>query len=705
MGLYLGNKIITPSIVSQGSGGGETVTATNNTGSAISEGDKVWINKEGTDYKLVDFYKKYYNNFNVVGSPVIDRGIGYAYGFSVSNIIAVKNILDTNYPWEIGLKFATSSNVTTRQKLNGSTIGVDYSFPTIEFGRDGVAKFRMDVSSNGTSWSIGDVIGTYTLLANTWYWVRFGWDGSEYYLDYSLDGETFTRDITIVNSTAAYQSSNYMGIGNDLFSTTSSYLKPFLGSMDLSGCYIKSNNVVLWTPAENIISDNITGDTLTGIANDNFTAASTSLNVDYPGSYIGTVLTDYIVSQTKASTNITVYKDKSFECIFKVKDTGRSGEGALVDAWGVGKAETAFYIRNGSSRLWGVANPGAQQYGYTYTIPNINQWYYIKTFYDPSTHTITYYWSYDKNSWTTIWSYTFSSSTWFYGESSNNMELIVYIGFRKDNSAIYGGLTDLSECYFKVDDQIVWNGTTFAPGSTGDVEIGEIIEPTLGTKTITVNGTYNASSDNLDGFSSVTVDVPSAPTKKYNLLDRVKDDSNNEIGTVSGFFTDANNVEYAVVCLDAQYRTEDVTWCSNTSTVVTDLPIYSGSQWGPWEAKETATFNTQKILDFCTANGYTSGACSHCRSKSFTIDGTTYYGQVPNMLEINDIVRNHTAINIADTTASSYSSYDFSEGRLAWSSSQYSNTRAWIASKFGAMQNTEKNGPYFVVPVLEIPNQ
>lgn len=35
---------------------------------------------------------------------------------------------------------------------------------------------------------------------------------------------------------------------------------------------------------------------------------------------------------------------------------------------------------------------------------------------------------------------------------------------------------------------------------------------TLGSKTITVNGDYNASSDNLDGFSSVSVLVPSAGT-------------------------------------------------------------------------------------------------------------------------------------------------------------------------------------------------
>ena len=33
--------------------------------------------------------------------------------------------------------------------------------------------------------------------------------------------------------------------------------------------------------------------------------------------------------------------------------------------------------------------------------------------------------------------------------------------------------------------------------------------PVLGTKTITTNGTYNASSDNYDGYSSVTVSVPS----------------------------------------------------------------------------------------------------------------------------------------------------------------------------------------------------
>jgi hypothetical protein len=39
--------------------------------------------------------------------------------------------------------------------------------------------------------------------------------------------------------------------------------------------------------------------------------------------------------------------------------------------------------------------------------------------------------------------------------------------------------------------------------------------PVLGTKTITTNGTYNASSDNYDGYSSVTVSVPGPSGTKY----------------------------------------------------------------------------------------------------------------------------------------------------------------------------------------------
>ena len=190
---------------------------------------------------------------------------------------------------------------------------------------------------------------------------------------------------------------------------------------------------------------------------------------------------------------------------------------------------------------------------------------------------------------------------------------------------------------------------------------------------------------------------------KYSLLERISDDSNNEIGTVCGFFTDANDVEYAVVCLDAQYRLARGTYCSNTSTAVTDLPMYSS--WALWEAKETATFNTQKILDFCTAQSATSTACTHCRSKSFTIDGTTYYGQLPNIVELVDICKNYTAIQSADTSVSQYSSLGFPRmSDRTWSSSQYDSNVGWCVSSYGNTLNNSKTTNYFVAPVLEIPN-
>ena len=56
-----------------------------------------------------------------------------------------------------------------------------------------------------------------------------------------------------------------------------------------------------------------------------------------------------------------------------------------------------------------------------------------------------------------------------------------------------------------------------AHNASGEAIVGTAIESgesaILGTKSITSNGTYNASSDSLDGYSSVTVNVPtSSPT-------------------------------------------------------------------------------------------------------------------------------------------------------------------------------------------------
>lgn len=197
--------------------------------------------------------------------------------------------------------------------------------------------------------------------------------------------------------------------------------------------------------------------------------------------------------------------------------------------------------------------------------------------------------------------------------------------------------------------------------------------------------------------------LSSSSSGKYQLLERIKDDNDTEIGTVSGFFTDSNNIEYAVVCLDAQYRSSSGVWCSNASIAVTDLPI--GLDSGFWELKNTATFNTQKIIDFCNANSYTSTACSHCRSKSFTINNTVYYGQLPNAMEIVDIYKNRTNINNKDSSASTYSAQILGVNIYLWCSTQRSESQSFRMTVNGYINGTTKTTSNFICPVLEIPNQ
>ena len=183
------------------------------------------------------------------------------------------------------------------------------------------------------------------------------------------------------------------------------------------------------------------------------------------------------------------------------------------------------------------------------------------------------------------------------------------------------------------------------------------------------------------------------PSVKDKLLQRVIDDSNNEIGTVSGFFTDKNDVEYAVVCLDATYRNSSAQWASAMENV-TNMPLYDN--WTIWEAPETATENTTLILA-----SKTSSACTHCRSKSFTIGGVTYYGQLPNIIELVDIARHRTAINAADTSGGSIT---IATNNNYWSSNQCNSSTGWRIYFTGNAGYDGKTGNSYVCPVLEIPN-
>ena len=77
---------------------------------------------------------------------------------------------------------------------------------------------------------------------------------------------------------------------------------------------------------------------------------------------------------------------------------------------------------------------------------------------------------------------------------------------------------------------------------------------TLITKTITENGTYNASSDSADGYSSVTVNVPSGSSKNVQTVQSTDRRNNTALGSVA-----------SLTCSTA--GTYDVYWtCTRSST-------------------------------------------------------------------------------------------------------------------------------------------
>lgn len=190
------------------------------------------------------------------------------------------------------------------------------------------------------------------------------------------------------------------------------------------------------------------------------------------------------------------------------------------------------------------------------------------------------------------------------------------------------------------------------------------------------------------------------PSEKYPLYTRVKEDGGVEIGTVSGYFTDANQVKYAVVLLDAMFRNPYCTYFSVDDTI----PALAGlSDQSMWVNKDTATSNCDKIVDYVRLGGGISGAVEHCRNVCFYIGNIAYYGQLPNFIEMVDVFKGREIINAMDPTLSEYSSLIVPSDKNCWTSSQAGGKNSWYFRSGGGIATTSKTKNYMALPVLEIP--
>lgn len=120
------------------------------------------------------------------------------------------------------------------QKLTGTTS--DFKGPA--FGLTAGNKFQFESSTNGSSWGVS-IVGASSPVEDTWYWVRFGWNGSTYFIDVSTDGTNFTRDVSLNSTTASIASQNML-IGRTW--DTSNGGSYWRGVVDLKESWIKKGN-------------------------------------------------------------------------------------------------------------------------------------------------------------------------------------------------------------------------------------------------------------------------------------------------------------------------------------------------------------------------------------------------------------------------------------------------------------------------------
>ena len=253
-------------------------------------------------------------NYTVVGSPTINNGV--VSGFSTGSCISVTDIFSPgSQTWEKVTKITTGSDVNTAQNIFGNN--KDYGGAALNIYQNDLCAY---ISSNGTSWNIAsEVHSTNTLAANTTYYIKYYFTGSQYKADVSTTGEFSGEEvnyITIESTTPIFAANTETLLGSSR--TISGITGPFLGSIDLNDSYIKINGETFWS----------------------YQSGDTTLNLSYNG-------TQYALgSQTLASTDAV--KSGWRPTIGSAPSTANAYFNSTID---IGNADISFWTWNGISDI------------------------------------------------------------------------------------------------------------------------------------------------------------------------------------------------------------------------------------------------------------------------------------------------------------------------------------------------------------------
>lgn len=178
--------------------------------------------------------------YTKVGNPTIVDSV--VSGFSDSNYLQINREFSNLSSFEIVCKF----NLSTLTRFN--TILSSSAFQlVIRVDENNTLRF---LAMSSRTWDIANVNGTTVLSANTDYWVKLIFTGTQYILYLSLDGKNYSAEIT-VNSSLKIQTMPYIMIGR----RGSASGHQFNGYIDLKETYVKVNDK-LWFYGKNYTSEN-----------------------------------------------------------------------------------------------------------------------------------------------------------------------------------------------------------------------------------------------------------------------------------------------------------------------------------------------------------------------------------------------------------------------------------------------------------------
>lgn len=191
--------------------------------------------KEGLEISLA----RNKTSYETIGNPTISADY-IASNFTNSDYLQLPEAFKPqNNPWEVVAK-VNSNDMSGEQYLFGS-----YSSGYLKLGiTDGRPVLLL--STNSSSWSIGEITSSRTISAGSWYYIKATFTGSQYILSVSTDGSSYDTVGSVNSSTSVVTYSNTtLGNGNLSYGG-----QRFKGSIDLKECYVKINEVEWWRGAE-----------------------------------------------------------------------------------------------------------------------------------------------------------------------------------------------------------------------------------------------------------------------------------------------------------------------------------------------------------------------------------------------------------------------------------------------------------------------